>query len=128
MSFDIILLDFLGMPSAFWIWLLASLGVFLLGWFLNSILSGHKRRADALEQERDQLHDLNVEHEKQIASLKYDVEKKEIEKQDIRDQLSKMEMERIGLLGRIEELGGSTDSRSIQEATKVKPSDEESDS
>lgn len=106
MSFDIILLDFLGMPNCFWWWLLCSLLAFLLGCFLCTWLSGHKRRAKELEEERDRLKAHVVELEKQIASLKYEIEKRELDKKDLRVKLGNCEGERIGLLAKIEELGG----------------------
>ncbi|MEN0003783.1 MAG: helix-hairpin-helix domain-containing protein [Bacteroidota bacterium] len=109
MSFDIILLDFLGMPTCFWWWLLGSLGAFLLGCLVCNWLSGHKRRAEELEEERNRLSARNIDLEKEIASLKYDIEKGELDKKDLSAKLSNAETERLGLMAKIEELSSGTD-------------------
>ena len=78
MQFDILFLHtptVFGIPC-FWLWLLGSLGAFLLGWLLDWLLSS--RRKDVLienwEQKYNQEHQKNITWEKDYASLKYEHE------------------------------------------------------
>ena len=90
MQFDIILLEytFLGL-SCLPLWLLASLGAFLLGWLLDWLLSGRRQASISREWENK----YNAEHqrfvnlEKDFATLKYEYDEVEAKMKVVKNNL-----------------------------------------
>ncbi|MCH2081154.1 MAG: hypothetical protein MK226_02130 [Saprospiraceae bacterium] len=98
---DILLLALFGLPC--WLlWGLGSLLAFLLGWWLNSLLSGYRKKMVEAEKARDAEHARYINLEKDQKSLLYKLEQSEAETKKVRGLLNKCEADRIGLLAKIE--------------------------
>jgi predicted flap endonuclease-1-like 5' DNA nuclease len=111
---DILLLALFGLPC--WLlWGLGSLLAFLLGWWLNSLLSGYRKKMVEAEKARDAEHARYINLEKDYKSLQYKLEQSEADTKKVRGLLNKCEADRIGLLAKIErdnnDAGGGDDNK-----------------
>lgn len=110
MNHDILLLAFLGLPC--WLlWLLGSLIAFLLGWWLNSILSGYRSKMLKAQEEKETEHKRFIELEKDYKGLQYQLEQAETETKKVRGLLQKCEADRVGLLAKMERDAANTDKK-----------------
>ncbi len=111
---DILLLDFLGLPTCWWWWLLCSLGAFLLGWLLHWLLftRGLKEKLDLAISERDGYHAKFTNLEKDYMSLKYQLEQMEKDKAALKLSLQNCEADKAVLNTKLKaaQEGGDTDS------------------
>ena len=110
MNIEMLLLDnFLGL-SCFWLWMLASLGAFLLGWLLNWLLSTKWRnRAAELEADLAKLQAKYADLEKDHVSLKYQHDELEKDITALRASLNKCESDKAVLITKLEQATGDDD-------------------